>query len=77
MDKKTAKQVSALLDELSKMEEIRDAMRKEVGNWWGFITPDTRRRDPDGLIFPETFRKEFSIAVASTIEKMNRQLEEL
>ena len=77
MDKKTAEKAEQLLRDISDMEAIRNAMSEEPSHWWAFISPDTKRRDEDGLYFPELFRKEFSIAVAVTIEKMEKELQKL
>lgn len=77
MEKETAEKAKQLLKDIFDMEAIRDAMREETSHWWAFISPDTKRRDGNGLTFPDSFRKEFSIAVASTIAKMERELNKL
>lgn len=77
MDKETAEKAKKVLADIAKMEEIKDAMREESSHWWAFISPDTKRRDGEGLVFPEMFRKEFSLAVENTVAKLEQELDQL
>lgn len=77
MDKVTAEKAKKVLADIAKMEKIKDAMREESSHWWAFISPDTKRKDGEGLFFPEAFRKEFSLAVESTITKLEKELDKL
>lgn len=77
MDKKKAEQAKYLLYELEKVQEIKDTMEKEAQNWWSFFTPDKQRWKNDGLIMPEILREEFTKAVDRSIERLEKQIEEL
>ena len=77
MDKKKAEQAKYLLYELEKVQEIKDTMNKEAQNWWSFLTPDKQRWDNDGLMMPKILRKEFTKAVGRSIERLEKQIEEL
>ena len=77
MDKKKAEQAKNLLYELEKVQEIKDTMEKEAQNWWSFLTPDIKDWDKDGLMMPEILREEFTKAVDRSIERLEKQIEEL
>lgn len=77
MDKKKAEQAKNLLYELEKVQEIKDTMEKEAQNWWSFFTPDKQRWKNDGLMMPEILREEFTKAVDRSIERLEKQIEEL
>jgi len=77
MDKKKAEQAKYLLYELEKVQEIKDTMEKEAQNWWSFFTPDKQRWKNDGLMMPEILREEFTKAVDRSIERLEKQIEEL
>lgn len=77
MDKKKAEQAKYLLYELEKVQEIKDTMEKEPQNWWSFFTPDKQRWKNDGLMMPEILREEFTKAVDRSIERLEKQIEEL
>lgn len=77
MDKKKAEQAKYLLYELEKVQEIKDTMGKEAQNWWSFLTPDKQRWRNDGLMMPEILREEFTKAVDRSIERLEKQIEEL
>ena len=77
MDKKKAEQAKYLLYELEKVQEIKDTMEKEAQNWWSFLTPDKQRWRNDGLMMPEILREEFTKAVDRSIERLEKQIEEL
>lgn len=77
MDKKKAEQAKYLLYELEKVQEIKDTMRKEAQNWWSFLTPDIKSWNKDGLIMPKVLREEFTKAVDKSIERLEKQIEEL
>lgn len=77
MEKETFIKAKQLLDDISRMKEIRNAMKEEADHWWAFVSPDTKRFDGSGLPFPKSFRKDFSVAVEAAIAKMEKELEEL
>ena len=77
MDKKKAEQAKYLLYELEKVQEIKETMEKEAQNWWSFFTPDKQRWGNDGLMMPEILREEFTKAVDRSIERLEKQIEEL
>lgn len=72
-----AKQASEFLSELDRLEEIKRHINKENSSWWSFLTPNIKRWDEDGLRMPETLREEFTKAVDRSIERLERQIEEL
>lgn len=77
MDKKKAEEARNLLMELASVQEIKDVMQAEEHHWWSFLTPDKKRWEEDGLIMPEILREEFTKAVDRSIERLNKQIEEL
>lgn len=77
MDKKKAEQAKNLLYELERVQEIKDTMEKEDQNRWSFFTPDKQRWKNDGLMMPEILREEFTKAVDRSIERLEKQIEEL
>jgi hypothetical protein len=72
-----AKQASEFLSELDRLEEIKRHINKENSNWWSFLTPDIKIWDKDGLRMPKVLREEFTKAVDRSIERLERQIEEL
>lgn len=77
MDKKKAEQAKGLLYELEKVQDIKIIMEKEQDRWWSFLTPDTKSWERDGLCMPKVLREEFTKAVDRSIERLNKQIEEL
>ena len=77
MDKKKAEKARNLLMELSSVQEIKDATKKEEQNWWAFLAPNIQSWEKDGLVMPGTLREEFTKAVDRSIERLNKQIEEL
>lgn len=77
MDKKKAEQAKSLLYELERVQEIKDTMEKEAQKRWSFFTPDKQRWKNDGLMMPEILREEFTKAVDRSIERLEKQIEEL
>ena len=77
MDKKKAEEARDLLSELASVQGIKDAMGKEQENWWSFLSPGTKRWDEDGLRMSDTLREEFTKAVDRSIERLEKQIEEL
>lgn len=77
MDKKKAEQAKDLLYELGRVQDIRMVMEKEQDHWWSFLTPDTKSWEKDGFHMPEVLREEFTKAVDRSIERLNKQIEEL
>ena len=72
-----AKQARVFLLELDRLEEIKRHINKENSNWWSFLTPDIKIWDKDGLRMPKVLREEFTKAVDRSIERLERQIEEL
>lgn len=72
-----AKQVKGFLSELDRLEEIKRHINKEDGQWWSFLTPDIKSWNRDGLIMPKILREEFTKAVDKSIERLEKQIEEL
>ena len=77
MNNEKAELARNLLNELERVQEIKDTMEAESRNWWSLLTPDKKRWDEDGLIMPETLREEFTKAVDRSIEQLEKQIEEL
>lgn len=77
MDKKKAEQAKNLLYELERVQEIKDTMEKEAQNWWSFLTYDIKSWKEDGLRMPKILREEFTKAVDRSIERLEKQIEEL
>ena len=77
MDKKKAEEARDLLSELASVQGIKDAMGEEEKNWWSFLSPGTKRWDGDRLMMPDTLREEFTKAVDRSIERPEKQIEEL
>lgn len=69
-----AEKVVELMSDLNSIEEIERTMEKEEQHWWGFITPDTKRWDADGIRMPETLRLEFVEAVKRAKNKINEEI---
>lgn len=72
-----AKQVREFLSELDRLKEIKRRINKENSNWWSFLTPDIKSWNRDGLIMPKILREEFTKAVDKSIERLEKQIEEL
>ena len=72
-----AKRASEFLSELDRLEEIKRHINEEDTSWWSFLTSDIKRWEEDGLIMPETLREEFTKAVYRSIERLEKQIEEL
>ena len=77
MDINKAEKAKNLLHELEKVQEIKNTMGKEAQNWWSFLTPDIKDWNKDGLRMPKILREEFTKAVDRSIERLEKQIEEL
>ena len=77
MKEETAKQATELLHELDMLQDIKNATIKEESHWWGFITPDGKRWNSDGLLMSETLRNEFVNALDRSIEIVKAKIEKL
>ena len=77
MKKETAKRAADLLHELDMLQDIKNATIKDKSHWWGFITPDCKRWNSDGLPMPETLRNEFVNALDRSIEIVTAKIEKL
>lgn len=77
MDINKAEKAKNLLHELKKVQEIKNTMGKEAQNWWSFLTPDIKDWNKDGLMMPKILREEFTKAVDRSIERLEKQIEEL
>ena len=77
MTEETAKRASELLHELDMLQDIKNATIKEESHWWGFIAPESKRWDDDGLRMPKTLRNEFVNALDRSIEIVKAKIEKL
>lgn len=77
MKEETAKQAAELLHELDMLQDIKNATIKDKSHWWGFIAPDCKTWNSDGLLMPETLRKEFVNALDRSIEIVKAKIEKL
>ena len=77
MTEETAKRASELLHELDMLQDIKNATIKEESHWWGFIAPDCKTWDSDGLCMPKTLRDEFVNALDRSIKIVKAKIEEL
>lgn len=69
-----AEKVVELMADLKSIEEIETAMIDEENHWWGFITPNTKRWDSDGIRMPEILREEFAEAIKRSKDKINKEI---
>ena len=77
MAEETAKQVAWLMRELNMLQDIKNATIKDKSHWWGFIAPDCKTFDSNGLPMPETLRNEFVNALDRSIEIVKAKIEKL
>ena len=77
MKEETAKRAADLLHELDMLQDIKNATIKEESHWWGFITPDCKKWNSDGLPMPKTLRVEFVNALDTSIEIVKAKIEKL
>lgn len=61
------------LSELDRLKEIKRHTNEENSSRWSFLTPYIGSWKEDGLIMPETLRKEFTKAVDRSIEQLEKQ----
>lgn len=77
MTEETAKQVAGLMHELNMLQDIKNATIKDKSHWWGFIAPDCKTWDNNGLPMPETLRNEFVNTLDRRIEIVKAKIEKL
>ena len=77
MKEETAKRAAELLHEIDMLQDIKNATIKDKSHWWGFIAPDCKTWDSDGLPMPETLRNEFVNALDRSIEIVKAKIEKL
>lgn len=77
MDKDQIKRASKFLSELDRLKEIKRHINEENSSWWSFLTPYIISWKEDGLIMPKILREEFTKAVDKSIERLEKQIEEL
>ena len=77
MKEETAKQVAGLMRELDMLQDIKSATILEESHWWGFISPDSKRWNGDGLTMPLILRGEFVNALDRSIEIIKAKIEKL
>ena len=77
MKEETAKQVAGLMHELDMLIDIKNATTKDKSHWWGFIAPDCKKWNSDGLPMSETLRNEFVNALDRSIEIAKAKIEKL
>nr|WP_311147278.1 hypothetical protein [Prevotella pallens] len=71
------KRASEFLSELDRLKEIKRHINEEDSSWWSFLTPYIISWKEDGLIMPKILREEFTKAVDKSIERLEKQIEEL
>lgn len=72
-----AKQARVFLLELDGLKEIKRHINEEDDHWWSFLTPDIKSWNRDGLRMPKILCEEFTKAVDRSIERLEKQIEEL
>lgn len=72
-----AKRAIEFLSELDRLKEIKRHINEENSSWWSFLTPYIISWKEDGLIMPKILREEFTKAVDKSIERLEKQIEEL
>ena len=77
MKEETAKRAADLLHELDMLQDIKNATIKEESHWWGFIAPDCKKWNSDGLYMPKTLKNEFVNALDRSIEIVKAKIEKL
>lgn len=77
MDVNQAKEARRLLDDLDTLNDFQEVIEKEDNHWWGFITPNVKRFNSEGMMMPAILREEFTEAVNRAIEKTTKKLDEL
>ena len=77
MEKGKAQKAKKLLAEIDRLQDIKDATVKESSHWWSFLSPDTQRRDSDGLRMPDILRQKFVEAVDAAIQETEDELRDL
>ena len=77
MKEETAKRAAELLRELDMLQDIKNATIKDKSHWWGFIAPDCKTWDSNGLPMPETLRNEFINALDRSIEIVKAKIGKL
>ena len=77
MTEETAKRAAELLHELNMLQDIKNATTKDKSHWWGFIAPDCKKWNSDGLPMSETLRNEFVNALDRSIEIAKAKIEKL
>ena len=77
MTEETAKQVAGLMRELDMLQDIKSATILEESHWWGFIAPDCKGWNGDGLTMPLILRGEFANALDRSIEIIKAKIEKL
>lgn len=71
MKKETAIKASRILEELTQMEDIKEATERSHSQWWMFSTPCT------GVEMPSILREKFKESVDECVKELNKELEEL
>ena len=77
MKEETAKQAAELLHELDVLQNIKNITIREKDHWRGFIAPDCKTWNSDGLPMSKTLRKEFVNALDRSIEIVKAKIEKL
>ena len=72
-----AEEARSILSDLEALNELQSTLEKEDNHWWSLLTPDSKRRNENGIRMPEILREEFVEAVKRAIEKTKESLKEL
>ena len=75
MKEETAKRAADLLHELDMLQDIKNATIKS--RWWGFVAPDCKTWNDNGLTMPLILRDEFVNALDRRIEIVKAKIEKL
>ena len=77
MEISKAYEAFGIIDELGKINSIKDILEKEDDSYWSLLTPCTRIIDKEGFEFPFGFRSKFKSAVEEHINDLKQRLEKL
>ena len=77
MKEETAKRAAELLHELDMLQDIKNTTIKDKSHWWGFIAPDCKTWNSNGLPMSKTLRNEFINALDRSIEIVTAKIGKL
>lgn len=77
METRKAKRAREIMEEIDRLQEIKDVIVEDLDLRWGGLTPNVKRRDNNGLELPESLRARFADAVDAAIKDVEYELGEL